>query len=64
MFLAHIKCLNTCSFIGVRDVPPVKDTCGYFARLFHEAYTFCTIGRKLDGPQFERAISFLMINHL
>lgn len=64
MFLAYMKCLNTCSFVRVRDVPKVKDICGYFARMLHEEYTFCTMGWKLDGAQFEHVISFLMINRL
>lgn len=42
MFLALVKYLNTCWFIRVRDIYRVKDIYGYFARLSHEEYTFCT----------------------
>jgi len=48
----------------VRDAYRVKEICGYFARLSHKEYTFHTMGKKLDGPQFKYVISFLMINHL
>lgn len=54
MFLAHVHSLEY----------RVQDICGYFARMFHEEYISCTMGQKLDGPQFEHAISILMINHL